>query len=254
MTLLTQWLEFVTRQSLSAPFYMSGVQKIRRNVVLTLPGDEFFDGMVGIESFGYVGTGGKLKILERHYLNHERRDAALELIKLKCEQRSYGSVQFPLTGEVKKWTNQDFCMSSCTVTYFPGPKLEVTIFYRTTEIIKKFGADLIFLRDVVLPSFHALQSIDHVTFVFSNLTVHPMFYTTFLAHQLQPITFLKLLDRHDPRFHQGVQKWMQKYLFEGETSWVQKFSQAKQTLAAMERLMDDRTERKLKQYFKRRMK
>ncbi len=140
-------------------------------------------------------------------------------------------------------------MSSCVVTYYPRGGLRVVIFYRTTEIIKKFGADLIFLREVVLPRFNRIKSIDNVSFVFSNLTVHPMFFTTLLAHHPSPILFLSRIKNSDSHFHKGIERWMRKYLFEGETSWVQKFSQAKQTHAAMKRLMTEETQQKLKQYF-----
>jgi len=188
--------------------------------------------------------------LKRHYYDREKTRAARNVVKNKWEQRTYGSAGFPLIGEVKKWTKQDFCMQACTATHYPRGGVRICVFYRTTEIIKKFGADLIFLRDVVLPRFDRIKSIHEITFMFSNITVHPMFFPTLLAHHPAPVSFLEAVRIEDERFHTGICKWMTKYLLEGETSWVQKFSQAKQTHKAMLRLMDKSTQRQLKSYFR----
>lgn len=245
-----RWIELCESLSLGEARYYSGVQKIIHGVIWEVSGEEFFDDSLTIQDFGYSPTSdAKLKALKRHYYDPVRTFQAKKIIKTKYEQKSYGSAGFPLTGKTKTWTKQDFCMQAATVTYYPSGNMNVCVFYRTTEIIKKFGADLIFLRTVVLPRFHKIKSIDKITFMFSNVTVHPMFYTTFLAHHPSPIKFLRRLKKQDPKFHMGLEKWMRKYLFEGDTNWVQKFSQARQTHAAMKRLMDKKTEELLRSYF-----
>ena len=207
-----------------------------------------------LSSFGYAESGShKMTSLKRHYLNEDARDKALEKLSIIVSKKRYGSVGFPLTGEEKTWTKQDFCIQAITITNgttsedCPGV---VHVFYRTTEIIKKFGADLVFLRDEVLPPVEEICKLNSINFYFSNLTVHPMFFPTLLSHINDPVTFLEDIKVEDANFHRGIVKWMTKYLEEGETSWVQKFSQARQTHSAMLRLMAPRKRRLLKWYFK----
>ena len=248
--LIRYWVDFCSEQALRPAYYMSGVQKIIQGAVWVVPRDILFDKTTDITDFGYSAKGNKMRSLKKHYFNKEKTKYARKLVKTKWEQRSYGSCGFPLTGDQKKWTKQDFCMQSCTVTHYPAGGLKICIFYRTTEVIKKFGADLIFIRRVILPRFDRIKSIDDVTFMISNLTVHPMFFTTLLAHHYEPIDFLEKIRHKDPRYFNGICKWMGKYLFEGETSWIQKFSQAKQTHLAMKRLMSDDRLEELRSYFK----
>lgn len=250
--LISSWVRICEELALSPAYYMSGVQKIVQGKSFVIKRDELFDMTTGIEDFGYSERGTKIKALKRHYFNRERTIAARKMVKTKWDQGSYGSCGFPLTGiEKRGWTKQDFCMHSCTVTHYPSGGLKVCVFYRTTEVIKKFGADLIFLRQVVLPRFDRIKSIDDVTFMFSNVTIHPMFFTTLLAHHPSPIEFLEKIRKTDERYFNGICKWMSKYLYEGETSWVQKFSQAKQTHAAMLRLMEEKRLVQLRKYFRR---
>jgi hypothetical protein len=247
VTLKKEWVDFVHRLAFEKPRYYSGPQKILQGQTWKVKRDDFFDDSLSLQSFGYSDNGNKMSALKRNYFNKEKVRAARKLVKQKWEQRTYGSAGFPLTHQVKH--NQDFCMQACTVTHFPSGGLEVCIFYRVTEPIKKFGADLIFLRDIVLPRFDRVKSIEHVTFMFSNISWHPMFICTFLAHHDNPISFMKKVKFDDPKWHEGICKWAIKYLFEAETDWVQNFSIAKQNALAMERLMNKKTKRKLRRYF-----
>lgn len=247
MTLIKSWVRLCSDMALAKASHYSGDQKIIHGAVHTIQFKDFHGAK--LENFGYSEKGNKIKALMRHYYDEGKTKSAGVIVRERAIDRKYGSAGFPLTGEVKKWTNQDFCMQSCTVTYVPDEGLKVIVFYRTTECIKKFGADLIFLRDVVFPRFERIRSIDQVTFMFSNLTVHPMFFPTLLAHHDEPVEFLKEIKAKDKKFHKGIVKWMTKYLFEADNSWVQKFSQARQTHKAMTRLMSVDTMKQLKGYF-----
>lgn len=249
-TMKAAWVQFCMALALREADEISGVQKIVHHVSMKVPGDLFFDGSIDLSMFGYSERGNKMESLKRHYLDRDKMLASVGIIEERVEQSKYGSCGFPLTGEVKKWTKQDFCMQAATVTNYKDG-LRVVVFYRTTEVIKKFGADLIFLRDVVLPRFNDVKSISSVTFSFSNVTVHPMFFPTLLSHVDDPVSFLKGIKSEDRKFHEGIEKWMTKYILEGEGSWVQKFSQARQTHAAMLRLMHKKKQRDLRKYFTR---
>jgi hypothetical protein len=245
--MIDEWVNWVDDLAFQEPRYYSGPQKIFQGKMWQVPGSMFFDNSINMQTFGYTENGNKMSFLKRHYYNREKIIEARKTVKKKWDQNSYGSASFELKNITKH--RQDFCMQSCTVTHYPAGGLEVCIFYRVTEPIKKFGADLVFLKEVVLPRFNRIKSIETITFMFSNISWHPMFICTYLAHHHEPVEFMRSISNHDPKWHKGICKWAIKYLFEGETSWVQNFSIARQNLAAMKRLMDKETEQELKDYF-----
>lgn len=238
------WSIFCSSMAKEEADYFSGVQKILHNRSAYINIKSIGD----IEDFGYSEKGNKIKSLRKHYLNEEQLDNAVRLIKDRVDKRRYGSAGFPLTGDVKKWTKQDFCMQAATITYVPNKKLQVAVFYRTTEVIKKFSADLVFLKDIVLSRIPDVSY--NVKFNFSNLTVHPMFFPILLAHVDNPVKLLKSIEESDKKFYVGIEKWMTKYLFEGETSWVQNFSQARQVHKSMLELTDPKQLDEIKRVFK----
>ena len=67
------------------------------------------------------------------------------------------------------------CLNSFVLTWHDG-KTTVDVFYRTTEYGKKFPADLIFIRDTLLPEFDLTSApLEAINFHFCNITVTPMY-------------------------------------------------------------------------------
>lgn len=116
------------------------------------------------------------------------------------------------------------CMQSVTLTLMKKRQARVDVFYRTTEVLKKFPADLVFLRDVLLKDFEG--DFEEINFHFANLTLHPMYWVTIIPHMQKPIRELKLLRDGDPHFYKWVVKWTARYLCPEFGRGIEKFSQA----------------------------
>ena len=234
--MIDHWMEWLHYLSCKEGNTIVGVQKMIQGEQWVVPGETFMSTDWDLTTFGYSEKGNKMKALHRNYYNKERFQFAIKDIRKICRNKRYGSTQFPLTSLVKKGVKQTHCMSACSITNWPKEGLRVCIFYRTTEVTKKFGADLVFIRDTILPKIHSVRAVKDITFMFSNLTVHPMFFSTLFCHLHDPLGFLDDVREADPRFHDYIEKWLCKYMFYGDSGFVQKFSQANQTHRAFERM------------------
>jgi hypothetical protein len=76
----------------------------------------------------------------------------------EVEERSYGSVGFTTynhflknspTKKSKRASVMGPCIQSVVITQHNKKQYSIDCFYRTTELLKKFPADLVFIRDVL---------------------------------------------------------------------------------------------------------
>jgi hypothetical protein len=103
----------------------------------------------------------------------------------------------------------------------------VDIFYRTTELFKKFPADLVFVRDVLLAGFDFTTApLQSITFHFANVTCHPMYFVTLLPLLDDPIDELESIRKSDKYFFDWIVKWTSRYLVPEHHRGIQKFAQA----------------------------
>lgn len=166
----------------------SGV-KYFGNVEFILPGKVWAKGFdMELHALGYKTNGGrstKMAQLTRNYFNPESIVAAKEkLWKRIVKKSNYTSVLVDLTGQDKDSRSQGHCMSSMVITHIPKnlkgeETLTIDVYYRITEAIKKFGADLLFLTTKVIPEVLPPQlnvnNITEVRFHFSNIYFSPFF-------------------------------------------------------------------------------
>lgn len=207
------WLNFILHTLTSpASFLNSTGRKYLLNTSFSIPGEDWHKGLgFDVNDLGYRGQTAKMKQLSRVYLNVEGIKAAREKLEGRLEKdMDFSSVAVPMQGGDKDGRSQGHCMISCSVNYIPKdlegkPQTIVTMFYRVTEVIQKFGADLIFLHDVVLPKLlpKKMYPITKVNFVFANAFFSPLF-TPVLYRYIDPLTFLKFikphtLDKQNPR-------------------------------------------------------
>lgn len=121
------------------------------------------------------------------------------------------------------------CIQSVVLTWMKKGHVEVDIFYRTTELLKKFPADLVFIRDELLHDFD-LRGLKKVNFHFANVTVHPMYYVTIIPHLGNDVfKELDALKKSDRRMFDWVIKWTARYLCPEHLRGIQKFAQAMRT-------------------------
>lgn len=164
----------------------SGI-KYFQNEGMIIPGADWSRGFdVPLEMLGYGAKSSKMTQLRRHYYNEGSVEAAKSKLKERIGKKAdYSSVAVSMKGEDKDGRSQGHCISTVVVTYnpqrFPGKQSELTvdIFYRVTEVVKKFGADLKFLHEIVIPSILpeelSVEDIDEVRFHFANIYFSPLF-------------------------------------------------------------------------------
>lgn len=194
----------------------AGARKIIRNVHVDFP---ILDNTLGLKDGWYAeDSTAKMNQLRRNYYNDESMTKGASDIRHWVGGRKYGSVGVSMHGKHKgKQTKQGFCIQSLTVSYFPHSGLEVDVFYRTTEVVKKFMADLLYFRDVVMPVFgHSLKVAPLSTFRlhFANVSVHPMFFCQLFTQleERETLRHLKEIKELDPGFHSRIVKWTARYL------------------------------------------
>lgn len=235
-TLKDRWVKLAwSLASLPEDLY-SGCRKIHRNKVLYLGK---LDNSLQLSDAGY--TKSKMTMLTKNYLHEESQRMAVDLWKLRMQKRKYGSVSFTtfnhfvkgkgtlseiLAKKSKRASTFGPCIQSVCLTWVSKDLVAVDIFYRTTEWFKKFPADLVFLRDVLLKPFDFGKMDVNVTGHFANITAHAMYLITVLPHVGDPIKELEKLRKEDKFFWEWTLKWGGRYLCDEYKRGIEKFSQA----------------------------
>lgn len=233
MNLKNEWLGEASQLSRNRASLWCGGRKIHTDVTVRLPA---LDDSLQMRDAGY--TQSKLTMLRNHYLHHESRDVAIQLWDKRRSMAKYGSVGFTTYGHFVKGGDVDSkrsriasvfgpCIQSVCITWIDKQFYTINIFYRTTEFFKKFPADLVLLRNVLLEGFN----FDHmrcsnVIAHFANVTMHPMYWVVTAAHMSDPVHELERIRKADPIFWRWCVKWTARYMLAEHFKAIAKFSQA----------------------------
>lgn len=248
-------MELATRVALSEGTFWDGSKKILRNqqAVFTDP-----LGPLDVEEVGYTKT--KITLLKNLYIHEESLQSAVNQWEKRAAKKKYGSVGFSCYNHVLKAHSQEGaanrisstmgpCLQAVTLTITKDKVAEVDVFYRTTEVFKKFPADLVLIRDLMLSRFDFTEvPLNTVTMHFSNMTVSPMYICTIYPLIDNPVRWLKKVKKADPRFHTQSLKWLHRYLTEEGQSKVSGFKQTRRVGDALRRLLVDEDQRRLVRY------
>ena len=229
-----QWIEACLDFSAAEGDFYSGCRKIFRNRSVKF---RALKNDLQLVDAGYAKQ--KLTMLIKNYVHVESRDVAIELWNKRLGQRKYGSVSFTCFSHFVKGGSIDAkrskrasifgpCIQSVSLTYLEREhKCAVDIFYRTTELFKKFPADLVFIRDVLLADFNFRDCpIKEINFHFANITCHPMYFVTIIPLLDDPISELEEIKLVDKYFWTWCIKWTARYLLPEHHRGIAKFSQA----------------------------
>lgn len=213
--LMQAWADFVYRLSLKPPYLMVGSQAIYPMTSWTIPGSLLLDdSSMSLQRIGFTNT--KIKMLTHHYLNEPTIERAKFDLDARIEEWKYGSGVWDFRGEPKRTTKQDYCMTAGVVAFYPtknNSHTRVTIYYRTVELIFRYRADLVFLRDVVLPKFELGRCPpDKIIFQYANSTLHPMFYVMLLCEVEDPDEYLSVLKLKNPQVFREAVRWSKVHL------------------------------------------
>ena len=226
--MLAEWVDMCTELMFRPADEWASNRKILHGVTWTM---EELDETLTLEDCGY--TRSKMSMLRRLYLVEASRDGVVPLWeKRRDKQRKYGSVSFTCCGHhtksdptkgSKRASVMTPCIQSVSLTYHGDHTTEAHAFYRTTELFKKFPADLVFLRDELLPPFGMT---DRVTFMFANVTLHPMYFAVLMPHLNNPVAILSRLREGDRKFHDYIVKATSRYLIPRFHRGIEKHSQS----------------------------
>lgn len=249
-----EWVNFCLDLMAAPADEYSGARKIIRNVQRSFV--DFGDDLKMIDS-GY--TKSKMSMLKRLYLVEESRDAVVPLWAARVKKRKYGSVSFTCHGHVtksdptkgsKRASVMTPCIQSMSLTYRGGSHdTEAHAFYRTTEVFKKFPADLVFIRDELLKPFDFTDApLSSVTFFFANVTVHPMYFAILALNLDDPVRELEKIRDRDPKFWEWCVKWTARYLIEEYHRGIQKYAQGMRVHDMFHQLVDPDIKGELTEY------
>lgn len=231
--MLDEWVEHAIDLSKQPADFYSGCRKILQSRTI-----KFYDWDDTLQMVDAGYTKSKMTMLTRNYFHEESHQVAMDLWKLRRSKAKYGSVGFTCYAHFIKGGSIDAkrskrasvfgpCIQSVTITWLSKTEYSVDIFYRTTEWLKKFPADLVFLRDVLLKPFDFEgMKLKELTCHFANVTVHPMYYVTILPHLANPVKTLESIRKADEYFWLWVIKWSARYLCEEHHRGIAKFAQA----------------------------
>lgn len=216
-----------------ATFLSHGNRKIIRGINYTF---NSFEPDLTLPDIGYSKQ--KLSLLKSLYYHEEAVAAASKMWSYLLQRGKYSSACFHTYNHYVKEGNRSPgekestrspCLQSVVLTLVKDGKQNATcvdVFYRTTELFKKFPADLIFLHWVLYEHFSFEGApIKSVTFHFANMTIHPMYVSVPLPHFDKPMRLLKEIAAQKNAFAIQTFKWLRRYL-ENNAS-VNKFRQAR---------------------------
>lgn len=188
------WIGFALSTILGDTFHMAAAgRKFINNHQFTIPGSIWENQFnINIRDFGYKEHSTKMKQLTRIYYNSEE----IEQAKVKLQERinrglNFSSVAVSMRAGKKNEASQGHCIQTLVVNYQPRiNKTDIVVFYRITEVLKKFGADLVFLHDIVIPNILLPgMKINSVTLNFNVAYFCPQF-TPVLYKYYSPISIL----------------------------------------------------------------
>lgn len=260
-----EWIRHVIKLSKTEADLYSGCRKIIQCVQLDFNDLWNIEDPLILEDAGY--TKSKLSHLIRGYLHEESIEKAIMLWNLRRKKTSYGSVGFTtynhfLKNDAVKKSKRASVMGPCiqaiTITQIKGNnskgtggKYRIDAFYRTTELLKKFPADLVFIRDVLLKDFDfSGMEFEGMTCHFANVTVHPQYFVTAIPHMEDPIRELERIKRKDKYFYEWIIKWTARYICEEHYRGIAKFAQALRVKMDADKRIKGRRRRELEQYLR----
>lgn len=257
----SEWVDAVLLMSVKKADFYSGCRKIIRGKSILF--EDLWDDKdpLILEDAGY--TPAKMAHLRRLYVHEESIEAAVKLWVLRRSKTSYGSVGFTCYNHfvkndaIKKSIRASVmgpCLQSVVITQVKGggkASYFIDVFYRTTELLKKFPADLVFIRDVLLEDFDfSGMEFLGLTCHFANITVHPQYFVTIIPHLENPIDELEKIKKRDPYFYEWIVKWTARYLCEEHYRGIAKFAQALRVKMDADNRIKGKLRRELTKYLR----
>lgn len=244
--MLKEWLTFTKAQLKTKEYFHVSGKRISRNVQLEMPYENLLKDEITLDMLGFSKR--KISMLTEYYLNEESVRVAKYQLENRIEKGTYGSVGVSTYNHFAKKERPMHgpCIQSVVLTHAVGGKIDIDVFYRTTEVFKKFAADLIWLRTVFLPQLPVSGSKGKLRLHFANTTFHPMYWAVSAPHLQDPVADLNEIYKLDKVMWKGIIRWTYRYVTQPES--LQKFKQAFRVSKHMKRLTDPKKMKVLEKY------
>ena len=184
-------------------FEFNGARRIVRNLLWT-PAVFPCATVEDLKRIGYARPETKLKALDRMYYNYGEADRVIALLQ-KRKGQAFSAISMSMHAGAKRADSMGHCITSIAFSITPD-RCEATVMYRSTELIKKFSADLVFIPRV----FERLGlDVSKVSFFFGNAYVSGVFFPSlFIYHD--PIPFLERLRKNEPEMFKVATRFLRR--------------------------------------------
>lgn len=194
--MIEEWKRLIWHAAEEESLAISGVRKITSDTSFYLAWENLASPLKYTD---ICYTPAKGKQLLRNYWNLEEVQAAVDKLKSR-KGKDHSSVSIQLRGREKDSRSQGYCMQNMVITVTPN-LCTIDIYYRSTELIQKFLADLIFFNQVLPPIFEDLGvTPSMIRFKFANTYLSAVFMPIFLRYEKNPDLFFQRLRSADPKF------------------------------------------------------
>lgn len=195
-----EWIELCKNTLMEKPDHYFDFRKVFRNKLVVFPRKMLDD--LSLDDLGHAKA--KLSYLSRNYINSEAFEAAQEQWHRIVERQAYGSAGFHTYNHLRKASMnthrrgivvQGPCIQSVVLTKL-GDDTIIDVFFRSTDPFRRLPADMIFIRDVLLPPFK-VKPIDiraHIV----NLATNPWHIPVVLNNIPEPVKFMREVKKADP--------------------------------------------------------
>jgi hypothetical protein len=159
----------------SKDFFYRGYQKIDINLQASCKVMGIFP--YTLEHLGYTKL--KFNNLVKHYFSNDELIKYLAALE-KGFKAKQASVFFQTNGAAKGDHKKDFCIRGVGVNIIKGKIVNVHVFYRSSELSKKFLADLVFFQSFLFKELHIPSTIP-INFHFVCGYVHAKQFPAFIG-------------------------------------------------------------------------
>lgn len=248
------WVKFATQLALDPCEFVIGSRKVFRNKRMVVR-DPKFD--VTLEDAGYTST--KVATLVKGYIHEESLSSAVDQWNRRRAGGRYGSVGFTCYNHILKAHSHAAankhssimgpCLQSVIITLHKNRDTYVDIFYRSTEVYKKFPADLVLVAEHMLSRFDFSENpLREIRFHFANVTVSPTYFGCILPHVEDPVGFMKEFALEDPTFHLSCCKCLFKYLDPATVAKGYTFNQSARASKGIRKLLSPSSQKVILSY------
>ena len=212
---MQSWLQLIHRASTSPTLTLSGVRKIIEDLDWEVPWSEIAEMGLTLHYEDICYTQAKHRQLVRNYWNEDGVRAAFDKLE-KRKGKDHSSVSIQMQARTKDSRSQGFCMQNVVISVTPD-SCTMTVYYRSTELVQKFLADLIFFMKQFGPEFERLGIKPSVVrFKFANAYLSAMFMPILFRYlpQSEQVPFFERLEKADPKFFRLLGLTTRRFLME----------------------------------------